>query len=221
MTKEMLDVAIESGGAGLKANLVCPESARGVVVFAHDSSISRHNPRNRYVAEVLHRERFATLQLDLLTPEEEDQDGDSGQLRFDVGVLAHRLIRGSKWLASYSRTSNLQAGYFGASTGAAAALIAAAERPGLVNAVVSRDGRPDLAGPALDEVQAPTLLIVGSHDSSTMRLNQRALAHLQTEKGLEVFPGANHSVDDPGVLDRVARTARRWFARYLSQCTPA
>jgi pimeloyl-ACP methyl ester carboxylesterase len=186
-----------------------------VVLFAHGSGSSRHSRRNRHVAALLNEAKLATLLLDLLTVEEEAVDMRTAHLRFDIGLLAGRLIVATDWLTREPDTQRLPVGYFGASTGAAAALVAAAERPDVVDAVVSRGGRPDLAGPALPLVRAPTLLIVGGDDVTVLELNRQALAQLRAEKELVIIPGATHLFEEPGALDEVARLARDWFERYL------
>ena len=193
----------------LEGNLSLPEKARGVVLFAHGSGSSRHSPRNRHVARMLNEANLATLLIDLLTPEEEMIDLRTAHLRFDIGLLAERLVAATDWLTRYPDTRHLRIGYFGASTGAAAALVSAAERPQIVGAVVSRGGRPDLAGPALAGVQAPTLLIVRGNDYAVIELNQAALAQLRCEKRLVIVPGATHLFEEPGALDEVARLGTR------------
>jgi len=208
-------VRIEAGPVTLEGNLSLPEEARGIVLFAHGSGSSRHSPRNRYVARVLNEAKLATLLVDLLTPDEEAVDLRTAHLRFDIGLLAGRLVGATDWLTQYPDTRDLRIGNFGASTGAAAALVAAAQRPDAVGAVVSRGGRPDLAGPALTRVRAPTLLIVGGNDFEVIELNRRALALLRCEKRLEIVPGATHLFEEPGALEEVARLAREWFERYL------
>jgi dienelactone hydrolase len=200
----------------LEGNLSLPERACGVVLFAHGSGSSRHSSRNRHVARILNDASLATLLVDLLTPEEEAVDAHTAHLRFDIGLLAQRLIGATNWLAQYPDTQSLRIGYFGASTGAAAALVAVAENPDAVDAVVSRGGRPDLAGPALAHVRAPTLLIVGGYDFQVIQLNRAAFAQLRCEKQLVVVPGATHLFEEPGKLDEVARLARGWFERYLT-----
>jgi putative phosphoribosyl transferase len=211
-------VRVAAGPVTLEGNLSLPEGARGIVLFAHGSGSSRHSPRNRYVAQVLNEAKLATLLVDLLTPDEEAIDLRTAHLRFDIGLLAERLVGVTDWLTQYPDTRHLRVGYFGASTGAAAALVAAAQRPDAVDAVVSRGGRPDLAGPALARVRAPTLLIVGGNDFPVIELNQAALAQLRCEKQLVIVPGATHLFEEPGALDAVARLAREWFERHL---TPA
>jgi putative phosphoribosyl transferase len=200
----------------LEGDLSLPKKARGVVLFAHGSGSSRHSPRNRHVARTLNEANLATLLIDLLTPEEELIDLRTAHLHFDIGLLAERLVAATDWLTHYPDTRHLRVGYFGASTGAAAALVSAAERPQVVGAVVSRGGRPDLAGPALAGVQAPTLLIVGGNDYAVIELNQAALAQLRCEKRLVIVPGATHLFEEPGALDEVARLACEWFEHHLA-----
>ena len=209
-------VRVAVGPVTLEGNLSLPERARGIVLFAHGSGSSRHSPRNRYVARVLNEAKLATLLVDLLTPDEEAVDLRTAHLRFDIGLLAGRLVGVTDWLTQYPDTHELRIGYFGASTGAAAALVAAAPRPDAVGAIVSRGGRPDLAGPALARVRAPTLLIVGGNDFEVVELNRRAFALLRCEKQLEIVPGATHLFEEPGALEEVARLAREWFERYLT-----
>jgi dienelactone hydrolase len=215
-------VRIAAGRVLLEGNLSLPEGAGGIVLFAHGSGSSRFSPRNRYVAQLLNQARLATLLVDLLSPEEEAVDLRTAQLRFNIGLLAERLVAVTDWLVQQPDTRPLGIGYFGASTGAAAALVAAAERPKIVRAVVSRGGRPDLAGPALAHVEAPTLLIIGGSDPLVIELNRAALAQLRCEKRLVIVPGATHLFEEPGTLDEVARLARQWFERYLMrEETPA
>ena len=209
-------VEIPAGPVELAGNLSVPEEAEGVVLFAHGSGSSRYSPRNRHVARALGKAGLATLLIDLLTPDEEEADRESGHLRFDVGLLARRLARATHWLRQNPDTRDLPVGYFGASTGAGAALVAAAERPREVGAVVSRGGRPDLAGDALPLVEAPTLLIVGSADETVIRMNEEALGRLRAEKRLEIVPGAGHLFEEPGTLEEVARLAAGWFTRHLA-----
>jgi putative phosphoribosyl transferase len=206
---------VTAGGVLLEGALSIPANAQGIVLFAHGSGSSRHSPRNRYVAKVLREGGLATLLIDLLTAEEEVVDRQTAELRFDIDLLARRLVGATDWIAHEPATQPLAIGYFGASTGAAAALVAAAMRPNLVAAVVSRGGRPDLAGAALSRVQAPTLLIVGGLDEVVMELNREALERLRVEKRLEIVPGATHLFEEPGALEQVARLARGWFERYL------
>ena len=213
MTERTVRVNIDKGS--LEGMLGVPEHPHGVVLFAHGSGSSHLSPRNRHVAEVLRGHGLATLLIDLLTEEEEEIDVETGELRFDVELLAQRLIGAIEWLEAESATAELRLGCFGASTGAAAALVAAALRPESVAAVVSRGGRPDLAGPALAHVRAPTLLIVGGDDFSVIEMNRKALAQLRGEKRLEIVPGATHLFEEPGTLDAVARLAAEWFEQHL------
>jgi dienelactone hydrolase len=209
-------VRVPAGDAVLEGDLVLPDDALGIVVFAHGSGSSRHSPRNRQVAAALNRAGIGTLLLDLLTPAEEQLDLLTREHRFDIGLLARRVVGTIDWLR-LGPAASLPIGLFGASTGAAAALVAAAVRPGDVAAVVSRGGRPDLAGDALPRVQAPTLLIVGGADLQVLQLNRRALEELgAAEKRLEVVPGATHLFEEPGALEQVARLAAGWFLRYLA-----
>jgi putative phosphoribosyl transferase len=208
-------VRIPSGGAALEGNLRIPNAARGVVLFAHGSGSSRFSPRNRFVADVLEQAGLATLLMDLLTRQEEAIDEFTGDYRFDIGLLAERLVAASDWLTQQPDTRQLAVGYFGASTGAAAALVAAAKRTELVKAVVSRGGRPDLAGPSLSRVRSPTLLIVGGRDEMVIDLNRAAFEQLQCQKRLEIVPGATHLFEEPGTLEMAAGLARDWFLRYL------
>lgn len=210
-------VRITPGPVTLEGNLRLPRGARGIVLFAHGSGSSRLSPRNRYVAQLLNQARLATLLVDLLTAQEEAIDLRTARLRFDIGLLAERLVGATDWLLEHTQTRELQIGYFGASTGAAAALVAAAERPDEVAAIVSRGGRPDLAGPLLPQVRAPTLLIVGGNDVQVIELNRAAFAQLRCEKQLVIVPGATHLFEEPGALDEVARLAREWFERHLSR----
>jgi putative phosphoribosyl transferase len=203
--------SVEIPPAGLAADLHVPADPKGLIIFAHGSGSSRLSSRNRLVARVLQEAGFATLLLDLLTAAEEKTDARTGHLRFDVSLLAMRLIQATEWSAEDNELSSFAPGYFGASTGAAAALIAAAEFRDPIQAVVSRGGRPDLAGPALRRVTAPTLLIVGGHDVPVIELNQKAFAQLQCEKKLEVVPGATHLFEEPGTLEQVATLAKAWF----------
>jgi putative phosphoribosyl transferase len=212
-------VAIPVGRERLDGDLTIPPDAGGVVVFAHGSGSSRHSSRNCFVAGVLQDANVATLLMDLLTPEEEAVDVRTAHLRFDIGLLADRLVAATDWLAGQPETRALAVGYFGASTGGGAALVAAAQRPEAVRAVVSRGGRPDLAGAALPGVRAPTLLIVGGHDVPVIGMNQEALAELRCEKRIEIVHGATHLFEEPGTLEEVAHLARAWFAPHLSPPT--
>lgn len=211
----MSDVMIEAGEVSLAGDLEVPAQATGVVLFAHGSGSSRHSPRNRAVAQVLQANGLATLLMDLLTEEEESEDVRTGKLRFDIGLLAGRLAGATDWLAERPRTAGLGIGYFGASTGAAAALVAAMLRPRVVQAVVSRGGRPELAGVALVSVRAPTLLIVGGRDQPVIDLNTAALDLLAVSKELVIVPGATHLFEEPGALEEVARLAAEWFGRHM------
>ena len=194
----------------LEGTLSVPTEASGVVLFAHGSGSSRHSPRNRYVADMLNESSLATLLIDLLTQDEQDVDLQTAQLRFDIPFLADRLVTITEWLM---HQTDLKIGYFGASTGAGAALVAAAERPHVIRAVVSRGGRPDLAGSALPRVHAPTLLIVGSADPVVLDLNRKAMAQMRCEKELKIVPGASHLFEEPGALKQVALLARSWLAK--------
>jgi putative phosphoribosyl transferase len=208
-------VQVPAGTVTLDGNLTLPEYAQAIVLFAHGSGSSRHSPRNRYVARVLNEAKLATLLIDLLTLHEEVIDTRTAHLRFDIDLLAERLVDATDWLTQFPDTKHLPIGYFGASTGAAAALAAAAVRPDVVGAVVSRGGRPELAGSALPRVRAPTLLIVGGDDRQVIELNRAGLAQLRCEKQLVIVPAATHLFEEPGALDEVARLARDWFQRYL------
>ena len=215
-------VRISLGSKTLLGDLEIPGGARSLVLFAHGSGSSRFSPRNRSVAQALHGEGLGTLLVDLLTPQEEQTDARTSQFRFNIGLLAQRLIGISDWLARSSATKPLRIGSFGASTGAAAALIAAAERPDAIRAVVSRGGRPDLAGTSLRHVQAPTLFIVGSEDLQVIHLNGEAFDQLSTEKEMVIIPHATHLFEEPGALEEVSRLAGQWFIRYLaSRSVPA
>jgi putative phosphoribosyl transferase len=209
-------VRLAAGSVTLEGNLHLPAAARAIVLFAHGSGSSRHSPRNRFVAGVLQEGGLATLLFDLLTADEEAVDLRTRELRFDIDLLAQRLGGATDWLTQQPDTRGLRLGYFGSSTGGAAALVAAAQRPAVVGAVVSRGGRPDLAGAALAEVRAPTLLIVGGDDAPVIELNEAALAQLRCEKWLEIVPGATHLFEEPGALEQVARLARDWFTRHLT-----
>lgn len=208
-------VEIASGDVSLPGELAVPEGAGGIVLFAHGSGSSRLSPRNRYVAGELQAGGLATLLFDLLTPEEERIDMRTRELRFNIGLLAERLVGATDWLLQQAELAELPIGYFGASTGAAAALIAAARRPEVVGAVVSRGGRPDLAAPALGRVRAPTLLIVGGSDYPVIEMNEDALRQLRVEKKLEIVEGATHLFEEPGTLERVAVLATTWFRGHL------
>ena len=208
-------VTISVGPVLLEGDLAVPQGAAGIVVFAHGSGSSRHSQRNKFVASELRKAGMATLLMDLLTQQEERFEEFTGRLRFDTELLAHRLAEAAKWLEVQRETASLPMGYFGASTGAAAALVAAARQPGRVAAIVSRGGRPDLAGNALSVVRAPTLLIVGGDDMPVIELNQQAYDQLRCTKELTVVPGATHLFEEPGTLEEVARLAAGWFKRHL------
>jgi dienelactone hydrolase len=209
-------VRITCGSVDLEGSLCVPDNATGVVLFAHGSGSSRHSPRNRYVAGALREGGLATLLMDLLTTAEEREDARAARLRFDINLLAGRLVSAIAWLDENPATSRLRIGLFGASTGAGAALVAAAECPDAVGAVVSRGGRPDLAIPVLDRVKSPTLLIVGGLDHPVIDMNREALEHLRAEKKLEIVPGATHLFEETGTLEEVARLATLWFTRHLA-----
>ena len=216
-TGELIERSVLIPPAGLEGDLVIPEKATAIVAFAHGSGSSRHSPRNQYVAHVLQKGGLATLLFDLLTAKEERIDVRTAHLRFDIALLARRLSEATAWLKKDADTRDLLIGYFGASTGAAAALVAAAQRPGDVFAVVSRGGRPDLAGASLPLVRASTLLIVGGEDTPVIDMNQDALRQLRVEeKKLEIVPGATHLFEEPGTLEKAAELARKWFSRHLS-----
>ncbi len=207
---------VAEGMVTVEGNLVVPERAVGVVLFAHGSGSSRLSPRNRRVARALQDRGLATLLIDLLTAGEEAIDIETAHLRFDIGLLADRLAGATDWLVKQPESRDLRIGYFGASTGAAAALVAAALRPQSIGAVVSRGGRPDLAGDALPRVQAPTLLVVGGEDFAVIDLNREAYARLLCKRRLEIVPGATHLFEEPGTLEKVARLAGDWFLKHLA-----
>lgn len=211
MTVRHREVAIQARRVVLEGELALPAAPLGLVVFAHGSGSSRRSPRNRQVADALHGARFGTLLFDLLTPEEQEVDLRTRHLRFDIGLLADRLTDTLDWLARRKDAGELRLGLFGASTGAAAALVAAARRPGQVAAVVSRGGRPDLAGDALTRVKAPTLLLVGSRDAEVIALNEAAAARLAIEHRVTIVPGAGHLFEEPGTMEEVVRHAADWF----------
>ncbi|HWB73137.1 MAG TPA: dienelactone hydrolase family protein [Egibacteraceae bacterium] len=217
MTGEQ-QVRVPAGGVTLDGDLGLPAELRGVVCFAHGSGSSRHSPRNRFVAETLREAGLVTLLMDLLTPEEDAIDVRTRELRFDIDLLAARVVDAVDWLGAQPSTAELSVGLFGASTGAAGALVAAARRPDAVAAVVSRGGRPDLAGEALEQVRAPTLLIVGGADTTVLELNRQARQRLSGPAQLEVVEAAGHLFEEPGALEQVATLARDWFQRQL---TPA
>ncbi|MEU7278332.1 dienelactone hydrolase family protein [Streptomyces sp. NPDC045431] len=214
MTTASRTVRIDAGDAPLVGDLVLPADARAVVAFAHGSGSSRHSPRNRAVAEALREARLGTLLLDLLTQQEERVDMVTAELRFDIALLGRRMTATVDWLGTEPDTAGLPVGLFGASTGAAAALVAAAERPDGVRAVVSRGGRPDLAGDeVLPAVRAPVLLVVGGEDHQVLRLNEEAAERLSAPYRIHVVPGATHLFEEPGALEEVAAAAREWFGQ--------
>ncbi len=206
------------GREELEGDLVVPEGAPGLVLFAHGSGSSRHSPRNRFVARVLNQAGIATFLFDLLTEAEEAQDMVTGHLRFNIALLAQRVVAATQWVEGQPVARGLRIGYFGASTGAAAALVAAAQREEIA-AVVSRGGRPDLAAEALPRVNAPTLLIVGSRDTYVIELNRLAQENLSALNELRLIPGASHLFEEPGTLEQVASAAADWFVRYLGEET--
>ncbi len=211
----MTEAQIPAGRAVLSGNLTIPENAMALVLFAHGSGSSRHSPRNQFVARTLNRAGLGTLLFDLLTPEEEALDIYTREHRFNIGLLAERLVHATKWARQQGETRDLRIGYFGSSTGGAAALVAAAELPQDVGAVVSRGGRPDLAGDALPKVQAPTLLIVGGNDDIVIELNEMARDQMRCEVKLEIIPGATHLFEESGTLEQVAKLASDWFSLRL------
>jgi len=215
MARAITEEAVKIPPVGLSGDLVIPPEATGLVLFAHGSGSTRHSRRNRYVAGVLQQGGLGTLLLDLLTEAEEEVDLQTRHLRFDIGLLAGRLEEATEWLQRESATRSLPVGYFGASTGGGAALVAAAEKPAAIGAVVSRGGRPDLAGPALRRLQAPSLLIVGSEDYEVIELNREAMAEMRCEKELSIVPGATHLFEEPGALEQVSKLALTWFSRHL------
>ncbi|MEW5849306.1 MAG: alpha/beta family hydrolase [Myxococcota bacterium] len=210
-----LPVQVRAGDVTLDGDLNVPPQAKGLVIFAHGSGSSRHSSRNKYVAAELNKGGLATLLLDLLTRDEERIDDITRELRFNIPMLAERLGHAAEWASQYPKTRGLPVGFFGASTGGGAALIAAASRPEAISAVVSRGGRPDLAGADLPRVRAPTLLIVGGADDVVIELNQQALQKLRCERHLEIVPGATHLFEEPGTLEAVARLARAWFQTHF------
>jgi pimeloyl-ACP methyl ester carboxylesterase len=216
MATTALPAIITTDGVALNGDLSVPLGARGLIVFAHGSGSSRHSGRNRAVAEALQRGQFATLLMDLLTEAEEVADVVTAEFRFDIPLLAGRVVAAIDWAEAHPQLASLPIGLFGASTGAAAALIAAAQRPEEVGAVVSRGGRPDLAGRALRKVKAPTLLIVGGCDDVVIELNRQAFALLGGAKRLDIVPGATHLFEEPGALEKVSQLALAWFTQYLS-----
>ena len=212
----MSEIRIPAGRAVLSGNLTIPENAVALVLFAHGSGSSRHSPRNQFVARTLNRAGLGTLLFDLLTPEEEALDIHTREHRFNIGLLAERLVHATKWARQQEETHDLRIGYFGSSTGGAAALVAAAELPQDVGAVVSRGGRPDLAGDALPKVQAATLLIVGGNDEIVIELNEMARDQMRCEVKLEIIPGATHLFEEQGALEHVAKLASDWFVDHLA-----
>jgi putative phosphoribosyl transferase len=208
-------VSIRVGPVHVQGDLVLPREAIGLVVFAHGSGSSRLSPRNRFVAQLLNKARLGTLLADLLSPQEEEADRYTREYRFDIPMLAQRVCGLIAWLKEQDDTRDIPVGLFGASTGAAAALVAAALRPGQVDAVVSRGGRPDLAGDYLPAVTCPTLLIVGGNDDIVIDLNRTAMAKMRAERALEIVPGATHLFEEPGALEAVAGLARDWFQAHL------
>ena len=212
----MTELQIPTGRAVLSGNLTIPENANALVLFAHGSGSSRHSPRNQFVARTMNRAGLGTLLFDLLTPEEEARDSYTREHRFNISLLAERLVHATKWSRQQDEMRDLRIGYFGSSTGGAAALVGAAELPQDVGAVVSRGGRPDLAGDALPKVQAPTSLIVGGNDDIVIELNEMARDQMRCEVKLEIIPGATHLFDEPGGLEQVAKLASDWFALHLS-----
>ena len=211
----MTEVQIPAGRAVLSGNLTIPDSTMALVLFAHGSGSSRHSPRNQFVARTLNGAGLGTLLFDLLTPEEEALDVHTREHRFNIDLLAERLVHATKWTRQQEETRNLRIGYFGSSTGGAAALVAAAELPQDIGAVVSRGGRPDLAGDALPKVQAPTLLIVGGNDHIVIELNEMARDRMRCEVKLEIVPGATHLFEEPGALEQLAKLASDWFVDHL------
>ncbi len=215
-------VHVKIGKIILEGNLAIPKASEGIVLFAHGSGSSRHSPRNQYVARVLQKAGLSTLLIDLLTVDEERVDAYTMHIRFDIGLLAQRLAGATDWLVTGQETQRLNIGYFGASTGAAAALVAAAtatasKHPDLVKAIVSRGGRPDLAGPSLADVKSPTLLIVGGDDTTVIELNEQALKQMRTECKIIIVPGASHLFEEPGKLEEVASLATDWFLQHLTK----
>ena len=212
----MNEVHIPAGRANLAGNLNIPVNATALVLFAHGSGSSRHSPRNQFVARTLNDTGLATLLFDLLTPEEELVDTRTAELRFDIDLLAKRLVHATKWAKGQEQTRDLGIGYFGSSTGGGGALVAAAQLPNDVGAVVSRGGRPDLAGAALPKMQAPTLLIVGGQDDIVIELNEQARNQMGCKVKLEIIPGATHLFEEPGALEQVAKLASDWFINHIA-----
>jgi putative phosphoribosyl transferase len=213
----MSEVQLQAGRAVLSGNLNIPENANALVLFAHGSGSSRHSPRNQFVARTLNDVGLATLLFDLLTREEEAIDTQTRELRFNIHLLAERLVHATKWAKQQEETRDLRVGYFGSSTGGAAALVAAVDLPQDIGAVVSRGGRPDLAGEALPKVKAPTLLIVGGNDDVVVQLNEKARDRMRCEVKLEIVPGATHLFEEAGALEQVAKLANDWFLLHLKR----
>ncbi len=209
------EVMIESPEVALRAILAIPENAHSIVLFAHGAGSSRHSPRNQYIAQKLRDAGFATLLMDLLTEDEERIDAYTARLRFDISLLAGRLESATGWVLSHEQMKDFDIGYFGVDTGAAAALVAAVQRPETIRAIVSRGGRPDLAFNVLPEVKPPVLFIVGAKDQIVLEISKEAAKRLTMEHNLLIVPGASHLFEEPGKLDMVARRAQRWFARYM------
>ncbi len=214
----MSEVRVPAGRAVMDGNLTLVDGSRALVLFAHGSGSSRHSPRNQFVARTLNDAGLATLLFDLLTPEEESVDLYTREHRFDISLLAERLVHATNWAKQQEETKDFNIGYFGSSTGGGAALVAAAELPEEVGAVVSRGGRPDLAGEALPKVKAPTLLIVGGEDHVVIDLNEQARAQMKCECKIEIVPGATHLFEEPGALEKVAKLASDWFIGHIACC---
>ncbi|HMK94030.1 MAG TPA: dienelactone hydrolase family protein [Candidatus Limnocylindrales bacterium] len=215
MTHKESALKIPVGKVIVEGDLTVPSDAVGIVLFAHGSGSSRFSPRNRYVAREFNKSKIGTLLFDLLTREEEEQDMFTAEYRFNIELLAERLVGATEWLKKNQQTKNYSFGYFGASTGAAAALIGAAKLPKDISAVVSRGGRPDLAAGYLSQVKAPTLLLVGGLDAEVIKLNRQAMAQITAEKKLVIIPGASHLFEEPGKLEEVAKASEEWFLSYL------
>ena len=214
LTEQILEIPVNEGSLG--GILATPRETRGIILFAHGSGSGRFSERNKFVADQLNQDGFSTLLFDLLTPKEETGDFQTGDLRFNIDLLAARLVLATDWVREHFRLFDMPFGYFGASTGAAAALLAALRRPYVIKAIVSRGGRPDLAEPALEFIQAPTLFIVGENDRKVADLNRKALQKLAAaQKELEIVPGAAHLFEEPGALEKVAHMASGWFQNYL------
>jgi putative phosphoribosyl transferase len=212
----MSEICLSAGRSTLNGNLTVVDQASALVLFAHGSGSSRHSPRNQFVARTLNDTGLATLLFDLLTPEEELVDMRTAELRFDIDFLAERLVHATTWAKQQQQTRDLRIGYFGSSTGGGAALVAAAQLPNDVGAVVSRGGRPDLAGAALPKVQAPTLLIVGGQDEIVIDLNEQARNQMRCKAKVEIIPGATHLFEEPGALEQVAKLASDWFINHIA-----